>query len=62
MIQLSVNGDSGPDYVIQVSTNLGTPNGWTSVFTTNSPTLPFSWSDSATSNYPARFYRVLLAP
>ena len=62
LFQMLVNGDSGPDYLIQVTTNLGAPNSWTSVFTNNSPVLPFSWMDANTSNYPARCYRVTLAP
>ncbi len=60
--QLRVNGDSGPDYVIQVSTNLGVANSWSSIFTNNSPLLPFVWTDALTTNFPMRFYRVLLAP
>jgi hypothetical protein len=57
-----VTGDAGPDYIIQVATNLGTVNSWASVFTNNSPLLPFVWTDALTTNFPARFYRVLLAP
>jgi hypothetical protein len=54
----SVSGQSGPDYAIETSTNL---TQWTSVFTTNSPALPFNWTDAAT-NSPLRFYRVKLGP
>ena len=60
--QLRVTGANGPDYIIQVATNLAAPNSWSSVFTTNSPVLPFVWTDALTTNFPTRFYRVLLAP
>jgi hypothetical protein len=56
---LSVNGDAGPDYLVEASTNLAT---WTLLLTTNPPTLPFEFTDPATTNHPARFYRVRLGP
>ena len=55
---VSVNGQSGPDYAIEVSTNL---TQWSNVFITNSPALPFTWTDAAT-NSPQRFYRIKLGP
>jgi len=42
-ISLAVSGDAGPDYFIQVSTNLIQ---WQPVFTNLSPTLPFCWTDT----------------
>lgn len=54
-----VAGEAGPDYTIEASTNLVN---WTNLFTTNSPALPFNWSDPAASSYSQRFYRVLLGP
>ena len=57
--QMLVNGDYGPDYTVTVSTNLVS---WASVFTTNSPALPFLWSESATNGFAQRFYRILLGP
>jgi hypothetical protein len=54
---LTVNGDSGPDYIVQASTNL---MDWTSIFTNHSPTLPFVWSDAAAGNFSQRFYRIQL--
>jgi hypothetical protein len=54
----SVSGQSGPDYAIETSTNL---TQWSSVFITNSPALPFNWTDAAT-NSPLRFYRVKPGP
>jgi hypothetical protein len=60
--QLRVNGDSGPDYFIQASTNLISPTNWVTVWVTNSPSMPFTWSSAVTSNSPTLFYRVLLGP
>ncbi len=56
---LTVGGDSGPDYLIQVSTNLIL---WQDVFTNLSPTPPFNWTDSGATNFTTRFYRILLGP
>ncbi len=55
---LQVNGQAGPDYEIQTSTNL---TQWSAVFTTNSPAMPFSWQDLAATNS-AGFYRVVVGP
>ena len=54
----NVSGQSGPDYAIESSTNL---TQWSNVFITNSPALPFNWTD-ATTNSPQRFYRIKLGP
>jgi hypothetical protein len=54
----NVNGQNGPDYAIETSTNL---TQWSNVFITNSPALPFTWTDAAT-NSPQRFYRIKLGP
>ena len=54
-----INGDAGPDYTVQVSTNLAS---WNPVFTSNSPALPFYWADTNSASYPSLFYRVLLGP
>jgi hypothetical protein len=53
-----VSGQSGPDYAIETSTNL---TQWSNVFITNSPALPFNWTDTVT-NSPQRFYRIKLGP
>jgi hypothetical protein len=55
---LSVSGQSGPDYAIETSTNL---TDWSNAFITNSPSLPFVWTDT-NSAAPQRFYRVKLGP
>jgi hypothetical protein len=57
-LTISVSGQSGPDYAIETSTNLSE---WNNVFITNSPVLPFTWTDPAT-NSPQRFYRIKLGP
>jgi hypothetical protein len=56
---LTVNGDTGPDYIVQASTNL---TDWASIFTNHSPTPPFIWTDSGASNYNQRFYQIQLGP
>jgi pectate lyase len=56
---LTVNGNSGHDYIIQVSTNL---TDWTAIFTNSMPTLPFMWSDTNAGNFGQRFYRVEVGP
>jgi pectate lyase len=58
-LHLTINGQVGPDYAVQASTNLA---GWQTVFTTNSPPTPFDWIDTNTTAYPVRFYRVVLGP
>ena len=54
----NVSGQTGPDYAIETSTDL---TQWSNVFSTNSPPLPFNWTD-ATTNSPQRFYRIKLGP
>ncbi len=59
LFSLTVNGDPGPDYTLQASTNLVN---WTPLLTTNSPALPFHWTDPDTANFNQRYFRVLLGP
>ncbi|HXR48984.1 MAG TPA: cellulase family glycosylhydrolase [Candidatus Limnocylindrales bacterium] len=54
----AVSGQSGPDYAVETSTNL---TQWNTVFVTNSPALPFVWTDTNSAE-PQRFYRVKLGP
>lgn len=58
---LTVNGQVGPDYAVQVSTNL-TGGNWTTLFTTNSPPSPFTFTDSSAGLVPVQFYRVVVGP
>jgi pectin methylesterase-like acyl-CoA thioesterase len=55
----SVTGDTGPDYAIRASTNLVN---WETIFTTNSPAMPFTWADPNAPLHPFRFYQVLVGP
>jgi hypothetical protein len=55
---IQVSGQSGPDYGIQASTNL---TQWTTVFTTNSPTMPFIWQNLAATNA-EDYYRIVVGP
>ncbi len=57
-VSLHVTGQGGPDYAIETSTNL---TQWSNVFITNSPALPFDWTDNVT-NSPQRYYRIKLGP
>jgi glucosylceramidase len=54
-----ITGDTGPDYTVQASTNLSS---WSSIFTTNSPALPWYWIDTNGHSSPLRFYRAILGP
>jgi pectin methylesterase-like acyl-CoA thioesterase len=56
---LTVNGQTGPDYIVMVSTNLVD---WMSVFTNSSPVMPFSWTDPNSGLFPVRFYRIQPGP
>ena len=57
--RFTVAGDTGPDYLVQASTNL---TSWDTLETKFSPGLPFLWTDSGTTNLSWRFYRILLGP
>lgn len=54
-----VNGNSGPDYTIQTSTNLSS---WSAIATASSPTLPFFLVDTNSASSSFQFYRVVLGP
>jgi hypothetical protein len=56
---LVVAGQPGPDYAVQATTNL---IDWSTLWTTNSPPVPFGWIDTNTSAFPSRFYRLLVGP
>jgi hypothetical protein len=56
---LTVSGDTGPDYILQSSTNL---IDWQSLFTNSSPAVPFTFTDTNAAAVPTQFYRVLLGP
>ena len=58
---LTVNGQVGPDYALQVSTNLASGN-WATLMATNSPPSPFTFIDANAGSFPAQFYRVVAGP
>lgn len=63
LFTFGVNGDSGPDYYIDATTNLGSFAAWLPLFTNYAPAaLPFVWTDFASTNAPQRFYRIRLGP
>ena len=57
-IGFSVNGQVGPDYAVQASTNLLV---WKTIYITNPPAMPFTWSTN-TGAIPAQFYRIKVGP
>jgi pectin methylesterase-like acyl-CoA thioesterase len=56
---LTVHGQAGANYAVQGSTNLVS---WQTLFTTNSPALPFSWADPNSGSFAARYYRIVVSP
>ena len=56
---LSVNGQVGPTYTIQVSTDI--LSGWVTLYTTNPATMPFNFTDK-NALPPQQFYRILVGP
>ena len=54
-----LDGDSGPDYSLQASTNLVD---WADLFLTNSPDLPLMFFDANSTNFHLRFYRAVVGP
>ena len=62
IFRFQVQGDFGPDYFIQRSTNLSNPSNWSMIWASNSPSVPFVWTASNASDASALFYRVLVGP
>ena len=56
---LNVNGQVGPTYIIQVSSNI--LGGWTTLYTTNPTMMPFNFTDTNALS-PQEFYRILIGP
>ena len=55
---MTFSADVGPDYAVQTSTNLTSP--WQTLYITNSPPSPFSYTDNSTN--PIQFYRLKAGP
>jgi hypothetical protein len=53
------NSILGPDYSVQASSNLFN---WSTLFITNSPPMPFSWTDTNAATLPAQFFRIKVGP
>jgi len=62
LLSLRINGDAGPDYVLETRTNLANGSAWTSAATNGSAFPPFYWTDPAAATSKQKFYRVRLAP
>jgi hypothetical protein len=60
-VQFQISGDAGPDYMVYVSSDLGQTN-WALLLATNSPALPFYFTDPQPAVLSRRFYRVQLGP
>ncbi|MEY3480788.1 MAG: hypothetical protein RIQ71_1563 [Verrucomicrobiota bacterium] len=57
--QISVGGQTGPDYIVMASTNL---TSWESLATNTPSVLPFLWTDTNAHLFQQRFYRIQLGP
>jgi len=57
-VSMTVNGPQGPDYTLWTSTDLVS---WQSLFTTNSPLIPFTVNDTNATD-PQRFYKFQIGP
>lgn len=55
----ATNGQVGPDYEVQGSTNL---INWSSLWITNLQSTNFAWPDTSAGAYPTRFYRLIIGP
>jgi hypothetical protein len=56
---LRLNGDVGPQYILQASTNLFN---WTGIFTNTPAVMPVTIIDTNAGVFPRRFYRALVGP
>ena len=59
VLRLSIQGQTGPDYILMASTNL---TNWIPMFTNTPTTFPFVWTDTNASQHPKRFYQIRLGP
>ncbi len=58
-LQISIQGQNGPDYIVSASTNL---TDWTTLSTNTPGSFPFVWTDTNAGQFPRRFYQVRLGP
>ena len=57
-----VNGVAGPDYILQITTNVTRPAGWLPIITNAAASPPFTFTDPNLHNYNQKLYRVQLGP
>ena len=58
LLSLNVDGQVGPDYAVQGSTNL---LNWDTLLITNPAAMPFNWSTNV-GTLPAQYYRIKVGP
>jgi len=58
-LRLSVQGQTGPDYILMASTNL---TNWSTISTNTPGTFPFVWTDTNANQFSKRFYQIRLGP
>jgi hypothetical protein len=58
-LAFQIGGQVGPDYAVEASTNL---LDWNTLFITNSPPMPFIWTDTNAGTTAVQFYRVKTGP
>jgi len=58
-LRLSVQGQTGPDYILMASTNL---TNWSTISTNTPGSFPFLWTDTNASQFSSRFYQIRLGP
>lgn len=58
-IGFTINGQAGPDYAVQSSSNLAD---WTTLWITNPAVMPFSWIATNDPAKSAQFYRIKTGP
>ena len=58
-LNLSIQGQTGPDYILMASTNL---TNWSSISTNTPGTFPFVWTDTNANQFSRRFYQIRLGP
>jgi hypothetical protein len=61
-LQFNITGDSGLDYIIEISTNLSLPASWLPVLSNTSAVLPVIITNPICTNFNQQYYRILLGP
>ena len=58
-LTLQLEGETGPDYAVELSTNL---TDWSTLLITNSPMMPWTWTSTNELALPGEFYRIKTGP